>query len=163
MNPKSKLSVIEDTHLDVKLIKHHLFGKLPPEHFGPGDLVKAFIGAIVVGLDFIFKSAVLNAAERLSNLHLVYVVVFTVLMLSAEIYFIGYTRVKDKIHRQFFQFWVKRLVTIYLVAILVSMMLFYMFAFDVAVQTSFGAFKVILTVSLPCAVGAAIADLLKKY
>ena len=95
--------------------------------------------------------------------HIFIIIMFTLLLLSAEIYFIGYARVDNKQNRGFGQFWIKRLVAFSVIAIIVALMLVYIFGLIYLVQSSRMLWNVIILMSAPCAIGASFADLVKKY
>ena len=88
------------------------------------------------------------------------------IILTAEIYFIGYNRVTKKTQRKFGQFWLKRIISFYSVALITSTLLIYLFGLnllpDVANNLN-DILKLVVLISMPCAIGAAITDLLKKY
>lgn len=134
-----------------------------PSHFRARDIVNAFFASLIVGLVFIFKGSLFDVAIRLTNTHLITIVVVTLGILTAEIYFIGYSRVKRKRERRFCQFWLKRLVTLYVIAIIVSLFLVYLFNINNLVHTSYDVLRIVVAVSMPCAVGAAVPSLLKQY
>lgn len=137
-----------------------------PEHFSKQDLVYAFFGALLLGLTFAVKGLLIKVSQALTMMHVVLIVVSTLLILTAEIYFIGYSRVTKKEERRFGQFWLKRIIAFYAVAIIISFFLVYIFGLnllpEIAVHNSFGALKLIVLISMPCAIGAAITDLLKE-
>jgi uncharacterized membrane protein len=83
--------------------------------------------------------------------------------LSTEIYFIGYTHVRNKKERPFGQFYAKRLVTTYGIAVTVSFFLSYIFGIIYLVDTFEQFMKIVLLISMPCSIGAAVGNLLKKY
>ena len=101
-----------------------------PEHFSAKDIVRAFFGALLLGLTFSVKGLLIRVSQALDNTHMILIAVSTLLILTAEIYYIGYKRVTKKSERKFGQFWIKRLLVFYLVAILVSVSLVYVVGFD---------------------------------
>jgi uncharacterized membrane protein len=134
-----------------------------PSHFRIRDIVNAFFASLVVGLVFIFKGSLFDIAIKLTTNHLVAIVILTLVILTSEIYFIGYSRVKRKKERKFCQFWLKRLVTLYVIAIIISLFLVYLFGINYLVHTNYEVLKVVVALSMPCAVGAAVPSLLKQY
>jgi uncharacterized membrane protein len=94
--------------------------------------------------------------------HIAVLIIVTFIMLTIEIYFIGYARVRDKKSRPFSEFWGKRIFTFWLVALFVSGGISLLFAYD-AILTTTEFVKFVLVLSFPASVGAAIADLLKRY
>ncbi len=167
--PKSKDKKIDsNTKLllnlkrDVSLLRTRMLEKIPG-HFSQKDVINAFLGAMFIGLTFILRTDIVDIALRLNSYRIILITFFTFLILTAEIYFIGYSRVPNKKARPFGQFWAKRFVSLYLVTILVSLFLVYIFGINTFVNTAEDVFKIIILVSMPCAVGAAIPSLLTKY
>lgn len=137
-----------------------------PEHFSARDLVDAFFGALFLGLTFAVKGLLITVSSALDDVHMMLIVIFTLLILTAEIYFIGYSRVTKKSERRFGQFWIKRLFAFYFVALITSVFLVYLFGLNKLLEANGGTdgvFNLIILISMPCAIGAAITDLLKKF
>ena len=134
-----------------------------PSHFSKRDIVNAFFGSFIIGLTFVLKGALIETAKNINPLHLEAIVIFTLLILMAEIYFIGYSRVADKSHRTFGQFMTKRLFTLYLISIIVSLFLVCLFNIPTLVGGFYETIKVVVILSMPSAVGAAVPNLLKQY
>ncbi len=166
MSRKSKST---DKRKDLKRIEkkisalHEKILEKRPSHFRSRDIVNAVFASLVLGLVFVFKGSLFDIAIKLTTNHLVAIIITTLIILTAEIYFIGYSRVKRKKERRFCQFWLKRLVTLYIIAIVVSLFLVYLFGINYLVHTNCEVFKVVITLSMPCAVGAAVPSLLKQY
>ncbi len=156
---KAEDDIIKD---DIQKIRRELVDKTP-EHFSQKDVLRAFMGSLFLAFSVAFSSNVLNAAKNIPDEHLKLVVIFTIIILVAEIYFIGYQRVEDKSRRKFGQFCVKRLFAFYLVAILVSIMITYIFGLVYLVDNTEQYYKMVLIISGPASIGASISDLLKKY
>jgi uncharacterized membrane protein len=156
----------EIAHIDqnVELIREKLLEKTP-SHFSVRDVVNASFGSLMFGITFILKGATVSTALRLTDLHVFLIVISTLLILSAEIYFIGYSRVKDKNSRKLGQFLMKRLCTLYLISCIVSLSLVYTFNVNNApgLEGISDVLKVVVLVAMPCAVGAAVPSLLKQY
>ncbi len=147
--------------LELALIKQILQRELPPEHFGFRDVVRSFFGAAFIGITFVFSKNLIELPPLLDASRLLLIVLSTVVILTLEIYYIGYARVTDP-HRWFFQFWLKRIATFYIVAIIVSLYLAYIYNLTLLVGDR-NIIKLVLAMSMPCAIGASITDLLKKY
>ena len=147
---------------DVEKLKKELIEKAP-EHFSKRDLLRSFVGSLFLGFSVLFSSNLINVARNIPERHLYLIVLFTIIVLSSEIYFIGYSRVQDKYERPFGQFWIKRLVAFYFVAICVSFILVYVFGLIFLLQSPGELFGIIIIISAPCAIGASIGDLIKKY
>jgi uncharacterized membrane protein len=147
---------------DVEILKRHLIEKVPP-HFGARHIFTAFFGAILVGLTFTLKGLLFNVSNALTIKELSLIIFATVVVLTAEITFIGYNRVKKKEERKFFQFWIKRLLTYYGIALIVSVGLVYIYGLYNLALGPHHVLKIVIAVSMPCAIGAAAADLLNRY
>ena len=108
-----------------------------------------------------FSKYLVELAPQLDVQRLILIILSTVAILTLEIYYIGYQRVQDP-QRKFFQFWFKRLVTFFVVAILVSAYLPYIYSLTTVVGGE-NVIKLVIAMSMPCAIGASITDLMKKY
>jgi len=150
---------IQQIASDVRLIKEETVEKIPA-HFSIKHIVSAFMGALLMGLTFVFKGLLLQVASALNKSHVLAIIVSTIFLLTAEIYFVGYGRVKNKAQRPFPQFWFKRVITYYAIAMLVSFFLVYIYGINLLAGVD--TMKVVVAVALPCAVGASLADLLKQ-
>jgi uncharacterized membrane protein len=155
----------EELIQDIKSIKNKLFQR-EPKHFGFKDILHSFIGSLIFGVTFALKGLLVEVAILLTTIQQILIVLSTLVILTGEIYFFGYTKVKIKEERKFFQFWFKRLVTFYLVAILVSF--FIICIYGLPNLPSIGnnvnnIFKLVIVVSMPAAIGAGLADLVKRY
>lgn len=142
-------------------IEKEIVEKEPP-HFSKKDIITAFFGALIIGLTFVFKGSLVQQVLNLTLIHLSLVVTSTLVILSIQIYFIGYKKVKDKKHRDFPQFLMKRLTTLYIIALIVSLYLVYIFNIDHVVGGFLNAFKLVVVLSMPCSIGAAIPSLIKQ-
>jgi len=146
---------------DIKLMKEEIIEKVP-SHFSAKHLASAFIGALVIGFSFtLSKGLLVEIANILTLWRIVAIVAFTVLIVSSEIYFIGYSKIKNRVERPFGQFWLKRFVAYYAISYLVAFFLVYIYGLNILAGAE--TTKVILLISMPCAVGASLADLLKQY
>jgi len=146
---------------DVKEIKSLLLKRTPPEHFGAKDAVLAGLGALVLGLTFIFKGLLFQVSISLTPRHVFFIVIATALILTGEIYWVGYSRVQNKSRRPFLQFWAKRFFAFYGISIVVSFSLVYLYGLDILVGSFANALKVVVAVSFPSAVGTALSDLMR--
>ena len=135
------------------------------EHFSSKDIVISFFGAFLVAAGFMFKGNLLRISQELDTLHLFLLFFASLVVLSAEIYFLGYSRVKNKMERPFFQFLVKRVTTIYLVSLLVCIALVMLYDINsiIANGNHLNIIKIIIAVSFPGSIGAAATDLFKKF
>ncbi|MBR9691365.1 DUF2391 family protein [Candidatus Woesearchaeota archaeon] len=159
------MAKIDDVKKGVDELRERLLIKEPAD-FSMRDLISAFFGALLLGITFAVKGLLIEVSSALDNTHLALIVGSTLLILTAEIYFIGYSRVGKKSKRKFGQFWLKRLVVFYFVAVITSVFLVYLFGLNKLSEVgvnNLGVLKLVVLISLPCAIGAAIADLLNKY
>ncbi|MBW3019296.1 DUF2391 family protein [Candidatus Woesearchaeota archaeon] len=147
---------------DIKEIKNHLIEK-EPTHFDAEHIFKAFFGAILVGLTFTLKGLLFQVSQAFTNQEIALLIAATIVILTAEIYLVGYKRVKNKKTRKFGQFWLKRLFSYYLIGILVAIGLVYIYGLHNFAVTPYHAIKMVIAVSMPAAIGAAAADLFEKY
>lgn len=134
-----------------------------PSHFRKRDVINSFFGSVLFGLTFMFKGRLFDMSLKLSNFHMGLIMLSTIILLTIEIYYIAYSRVPDKAQRKFGQFWLKRITTIYGIAIITSFFLVYLYGIDLIVGSFADVFKIVISVSFPCAIGAAVPSLLKKY
>jgi len=147
---------------DIHLMKEKILEKRP-SHFNFRDVMNAFFGALLVGLTFVFKGSLLTITFNLAWVNIVLIVIFTLVILFIQIYYIGYSRVKDKKHRPLGQFVAKRLVTLYSISIIVSFFLVSLFGIYNTAQSMENAYKLVITVAMPCAIGAAVPTFLKQF
>ena len=156
---QSENSVIKN---DVEQVKKDLINKTP-EHFSGKDILRSFIGSLFLGFSVVFSTNLLNLAKIMPAQHIYFILAFIFILLTVEIYFVGYRRVDDKEHRHFGQFWIKRLIAFYAVALLVAFILVYIFGLVYLINSNVELLKVVIIMSGPCAVGASLTDLMKKY
>ncbi len=134
-----------------------------PEHFSQQDILRAFIGALFLGFSVFFSGNLFKIAFGIPIGHIYLIIIATLVVLTAEIYFIGYSRVVNKKDRGFIQFLIKRLFAFYAIAFLVALSLSFVFGIQYLTSTIEEFMRIVVIVSSPCAIGASITDLLKKY
>ncbi|MFO7710881.1 MAG: DUF2391 family protein [Candidatus Woesearchaeota archaeon] len=132
------------------------------QHFSKRDVINAIYGALVIGLTFVFKGLMVEIGMSLPWFNILMIVFSTLLILSSEIYFVGYSRVKDKKHRPLGQFMAKRLVTMYTISLSVSVFLLLIFGFMLHMGSLENFIKLVFVIAMPCAIGAAIPSMLKS-
>ncbi|MBN1645444.1 DUF2391 family protein [Candidatus Woesearchaeota archaeon] len=152
---------IDEIKRDIKSIKHEVVEHLPP-HFSVVEMLKAGFGAMFIGLTFMFKDLLIEVGLNLPVYNVFLIVASTILILSAEIYYIGYAKVKNKRERPFAQFYFKRLLTLYGISFIVSFYLCYIFGFLPLAQTFTGFLNLVLVLTMPCSLGAAVSFMFKK-
>ena len=156
------MTKIDQISQDVKILRERLVEKIPG-HFGTKHIVTAFFGALFFGFTFVLKGLLFEIGLALNTKHLILIILATLLTLTLEIYFVGYTRVTDKKQRPFGQFWLKRITTYYLIAMFTSILLLSLYGVMILVAEPFDIFRLTIAISYPAAVGAATSDLLGKY
>lgn len=159
--------------IELELVEKH------PHHFSTRDVINAFFGAFLVAITFVFKGNFMRMAFSLPWFNVSAIIIFTLLFLTAETYFIGFKKVPNKKRRRPLQFLTKRIITFYGMGILVSALLIFLFDIEhIAVSQhlladTFGmegvnasvenVQKLLFVLAFPAAIGAGISDLVKKY
>ncbi|MBN2458422.1 DUF2391 family protein [Candidatus Woesearchaeota archaeon] len=161
---KKEEKEIELIEKNISRINDKLLDKVP-SRFSIRDVINAVFGSLIMGITFTLKGGTIMTAVNLHPCNIVVIVAATLLVLIAEIYFISYTRVRDKSSRRLGQFLTKRLFSLYGITLSVSFMLVYLFNLqnNYLVITFNDVLKLVILVSFPCAIGAAVPSLLKKY
>ncbi len=161
LEEKKEIEVIEK---NISYMREKLLEKIP-SRFSKRDVINAFFGSLILGLTFVLKGQTVGVAASLSSIQLIAIVAITLAILMAEIYFIGYSRVRNKSKRRFGQFMTKRLVALYGVTLFVSFGLIYTLNINNSnyVNGFYDVIKIAVLMSFPCAVGAAVPSLLKQY
>ncbi|HLC46217.1 MAG TPA: DUF2391 family protein [Candidatus Nanoarchaeia archaeon] len=157
----NKKPSIEHIHDDIKEIKERLLYR-KPSRFSAQDIVEAFFGALVIGLTFVFKGALLTTVQKMGWANVIIVAVATILILLLEIYVIGYRRIRGEEGRNALEFTIKRFFTAYGIALLVSLFLVYVFGLNSWLDNG-TEIKIIIVLAMPTSIGAALADLIRKY
>jgi uncharacterized membrane protein len=153
---------LKTVYADIQGVRQLLLRQHPPQHFTFRNVVVAAFGALILGLTFIFKGLLFQVSLQLTPGHMVAIVIATLALLTLEIHVIAYARVTDKRERPFAQFWLKRLAAFYGVAVLVSVGLIYLYGLDRLVGSPYAVLQMAVAVSMPCAIGTALSDLLKE-
>ncbi len=156
------MAKIDQIAQDVKVIRERMVEKTPG-HFDMKHVLTAFFGALFFGFTFVLKGLLFDVGLALTPQELLLLTAATWIILTAEIYFVGYTRVPNPHKRPFGQFWAKRLFAYYFIALFTSFMLLSLYGVGKFVPTTYDAFKLVVAMSFPAAIGAAVSDLLGKY
>ncbi len=159
---KKEEQEIRKIEYDIDVLRGKLIEKVP-EHFSKKDLANEFLGALLIGLTFIFKGALIRTVDVMNTARIMWVILLTFVILIAEIYFISYARVKHKERRHFGQHLTKRLLSLYFASLLVSFSLVYLFGVNIIAGGTYEALKIVVVLTMPCAIGAAIPSLLRQY
>jgi len=148
---------------DIALLKEELLEK-KPERFSVRDIIRSFFGALFIGVTFVFSGRLFDVAKLMDLVQTIFVIAATIIMLIAEIYFIGWSRIKKSKEpgRNIFEFTFKRVVVAYLVSIAVALFYLYILGYE-KILPGAEICKLMFLVAMPCSIGAAVADLLRKY
>jgi uncharacterized membrane protein len=145
---------------NINILKNKLTDK-QVKLFGKKDIINSSFSAFLIGLTFAFKGLLIEVGMSLPWKNVFMIIAVTLFLLTTEIYFIGYSRVKNKKERPFGEFLFKRLVTMYIISFLVSFLIMYLFGFMYFSNDIFDFLKLVFIVAMPSAVGAAIPGMLK--
>ena len=156
-----ELKDLEHIEQCVSKLKEKIVDKTP-SHFSARVVFNALFGSLLFGLTFILKGALINTALKLNNLHIVLILLSSVAIIIGEIYFIGYSRIKDRSERRPAQFVIKRFITLLFVSIGVSFFLVYIFGIDRQLGSFQNIIRVVIMTMMPCAVGAGFSSLFKE-
>lgn len=148
---------------EVVSLRREVLRLSPPEYFSMKDVARSFFGSLLLAFTFIFSSRLVEQTKLMTSAHVLFIIVATLVILTVEIYFIGYARVPNRRNRPFYEFWAKRIVTFYLVAWVVSFGVALLYAFNSVFPSLTGLAVFAVGVSLPASIGAAFADLLRSY
>jgi len=151
-------TIAEDLHI----LRERLVEKIPG-HFGMRHIISAFFGALFFGFSFMLNGLLFQVGLALQPWNLIVITISSLTLISAEIYYVGYTRVPEPHKRPFGQFWLKRITTYYLISLFVSFLLLSTYGITLMVGTPSNVLKLLIAISFPAGVGAAAADLLGKY
>lgn len=153
---------LEHVERDVHDLHVALVKKIPT-HFSMRHVVRSFFGSFTIALIFAFKGLLFEVGLSLSHPRMLLIIITSLLVLSAEIYFVGWERVKNKKERGFSQFWAKRLCAYYLIGIVVSLLVVWLYGLHDLVATGTDVLRLIVAVSLPASLGASAADLFEEH
>ncbi|VVB81339.1 Uncharacterised protein [uncultured archaeon] len=158
------MAKIDQIAEDTRVLRERLVEKIPG-HFDIKHVIVAFFGAIFFGFTFVLKGLLIEVGLALSSMDLFLMSSATWIILTAEIYFVGYDRVplNQRKLRHFGQFWAKRIFTYYFISLFVAFMLLYLYGIAELAGTPGNVFKLVVAISFPAAIGAAVSDLLGKY
>ena len=158
------MAKIDQIARDVQVLKERLVEKIPG-HFDIKHVIVAFFGALFFGFTFVLKGLLLQVGLALETWDLVLMTIATWLILTAEIYFVGYARVphNERKQRPFGQFWAKRITTYYFIALFTAFLLLYLYGMAEMAGTLDNIIQLVVVISFPAAIGAAVSDLLGKY
>ena len=75
--------------------------KEEPHRFSMYDLLGAFLGSLLIGLTFVFKGAIMRHALDMNPANMFLVILFTIIIITFEIYALSYKFVVHKKERPF--------------------------------------------------------------
>ena len=155
---------IHDIDSQVHILREGLLERTPSK-FGAKDIARSFFGALVVAFTFVLKGSVVRTSIHFTKFNSFAILFVSVFLLVIEIYYFGYRKIKDKSSRKLGQFIMKRLPTSYLISLIVSAGLVFLYGLDhdPLIMSSRDIINVIIAISLPASIGAGFSDLLKKY
>ena len=148
---------------DVDLLKERLLER-KPERFSMMDIARSFFGALFIGVTFVFSGRLFDVVKQIDNFNLFMIILSTIIILIAEIYFIGWSRLKraNEPGRNFFEFTIKRLFAFYIASLLVAAFYSYILGYN-KILSDGEMIRLIFLIAMPCSIGAAVSDLLRKY
>lgn len=136
--------------------------KREPPRFTRDDFARAFFGSFIAAVTFLFKGSMVSFSIQMSVFSTMAVALLTCLLLTVEIYVLGYKYVQDRKRRPFLEFWAKRFFSI----ILSSFLAIYLLMFAYGIQDIVGdptlLFKVAIAVLLPAATAGGAVEILRK-
>jgi len=137
MEREKELREIKKIEDRIELMTQKLIEKTPVR-FKIRDLTHDFFASLIVGLIIIFKGNLDRIPEIMTMTHLFFVVLSTLIVLTGAIYFGSYIHVSDKKNWPFFNVWIKRVISNYSIALIVSVYLIYVFGFDALLINGLG-------------------------
>ena len=134
----------------------------PPNHFSIHDFLNAVFGSFFVAITFLASGNMTAYALRLEILNMVAIVIFTFIVITFEIYILGYRFVRKKAKRPFYEFWGHRFPTMVLSSFVSIYALMYLYGLN-EYYSSLDMLKIAIAIFLPAAAaGAAMESLRKK-
>ncbi len=153
-----QIKKIEDK---IVFLEKELLEKQPP-HFNIEDMVYAFLGAVLIGLTFLLKGALIRTSLNFTLVNIILIIIATWILLAAQIYYVGYVKVRRKAKRPFGQFLFKRIISMSIVSFAAAFFLVYIYGINYMVPDFYGLFKIVVAIFMPCAVGAVIPAFFKN-
>jgi len=130
--------------------------------FSKKDIIYSFLGALILGLIFILNGAATASELKIGKIILILIVTF--LIIAFKVYVNSYRKVREKHNIKYFELLGIRLATYYAITLIVSVYLAYIFIDYATLKLGLlDMIKVIIVVSLPCALGSIMPMLLKKF
>jgi uncharacterized membrane protein len=136
-------------------------GVRPPHHFSVHDFLNAVFGSFFVALTFLFKGGMTSIALNMPVANMIALVIFTFVIITFEIYMLGYRYVRKRAQRPFRQFWVHRFTTMVLASFGSIYLIMYLYGLD-ANYTHIEMLRIACTIFLPAAAAGAAMELLRK-
>lgn len=132
-----------------------------PQHFTLVDFLKAMFGSFFVGLTFLFKGSMVEFSAALQPMNIALIILFTFLLVTAEIYILSYKFVKNKKQRPFPEFWAKRFFAIISCSFLSLYLMVYLYGINNLVGHAH-VLKLTTAIFLPAATAGAAIEIVKQ-
>ena len=135
-----------------------------PKHFSREDILYSFFGALFLGFTFMSKLLYFDLVNVMTANHTIVIFVVTLLLVSFEIYYLGYRRVphSERMKRTIGEFLTKRLLTVTIVSLITSAFLVYIYGVNILLGSNENTLKAIIAIFMPCCLGATFSDLFRK-
>jgi len=156
-----EIKELNNIERSVKRIKDKVVDKTP-SHFSMKVIFNALFGSLLFGLTFILKGALIDTALKLEKIHIILILISSMAIIAGEIYFLGYSKIKDRRERRPGQFVIKRFLTLLIVSLSVAFFLVYIFGIDRQLGNFYNIIRVVIMTMMPCAVGAGFSSLFKE-
>jgi len=153
---------VAEIEQEIRLLEEKLLEKRP-SHFSKRDVINALFASLIFGFTIVLRGGVESLVKALTPIHIIAIIIATSIILYLEIYYVGYTRVRPEEHRKLGQFVAKRFFTFYGASLLVALALIYLFGVNELLANFQEIMKMVILVSMPCAIGAAIPSMLKQF
>ncbi len=156
-----ELKELNNIEKSIKKIKDRVVDKTP-SHFSMKVIFNALFGSLLFGLTFILKGALIDTALKLETIHIVLILISSMAIIIGEIYFLGYSKIKDKKERRPAQFVIKRFLTLLIVSVSVAFFLVYIFGINRQLGNFYNIIRVVIMTMIPCAAGAGFSSLFRE-
>lgn len=135
--------------------------KREPHHFSWEDFGRALFGSFIISVTFLFKGSMFDYAVKMKPLNMLLVTIFTLAIVTIEIYALSYRFVSDRKQRPFYEFWAKRFFAITISSFVIIYVLIYLYGLN-GHLTNFDIFKLALAIFMPASIAGAAVEMLKK-
>lgn len=132
-----------------------------PHHFTWEDFGRAIFGSSIIGMTFLFKGSMFDYAAKMRPLNVFLVIIFTLIVVTIEIYALSYRFVSDRKERPFYEFWAKRFFAVTISSFTMIYVLIYLYGLNTHL-TDVEMFKLASAIFMPASVAGAAVEMLKK-